>query len=138
MDLQSLTIMGALKSRMGWLSQNQRVISENVANSDTPNYMAQRLEAQSFSKLVNYLSVQSSGKVEGPDGVSRPISMSRGRDLAPTYEDKDAPISPTGNSVELEEEMLRLADNQLEYGLITEIYKKNKGLLTAAMGRRGI
>ena len=136
MDLTTFPIMGALKSRMGWLNQNQRIISENVANSDTPKYMAMRLENQNFAGVVEFLDKRATAA--GIQRPERPVSSSRGDDVAPSYVDEDAPISPTGNSVVLEEEMIRLADTQLEYGLITEIYKKNKNLLTAAMGRRGI
>lgn len=138
MDLASLPIMGALGDRMSWLNQRQRLISENVANADTPNYMSQRLKNQDFSSLVDFYGSRSGGSVQRPEAVARPISSMRGANEADRYQDKEAMVSPTGNSVELEEEMLRLADTQLEYGLVAEMYKKNKQLLTAAMGRRGI
>ena len=38
MDLGDIPLFAMLKSRLGYLSDRQRVIAENVANADTPGY----------------------------------------------------------------------------------------------------
>ena len=40
MFLGDSPIFSMMKERMYWLSDRQRVIAENVANADTPNYIA--------------------------------------------------------------------------------------------------
>jgi flagellar basal-body rod protein FlgB len=45
-------------------------------------------------------------------------------------------VTPSGNSVVLEEQMMKLAENQMEYRLVTNLYKKNVSLLKMALGRR--
>ena len=143
MDMQDLPLLTALKKRMGWLTKNQRVISENLANADTPGFRANRLEAQQFSTLLSDVHANRVGgnQLSGAERAERAARgglTNRPKDEAQTREDKEAVISPTGNSVVLEEEMLKLADTQLEYGLVVELYKKNAGLMRIALGRRGI
>ncbi len=41
MDLDNIGVLTLMKRRMHWLAQNQKVISGNVANADTPHYQAQ-------------------------------------------------------------------------------------------------
>lgn len=143
MDLTSIPLMAALKKRMQWLHTNQSVLSQNVANADTPGYKAQRLEKQDFSGLVDDLSDA------GSDGAARPSGASRMRTTSDRHmaaggsagstpdveDDKDGEESPTGNSVVLEEEMIKVADNQMQYGMVVNLYKKNMGLLKVAMGK---
>ena len=143
MDLTSIPLMAALKKRMQWLHANQSVLSQNVANADTPGYRAQRLEKQDFSGLVDDLSST------GGAGAMRTASATRMQatnarhmaagggtaDKADIQDDKDGEQGPTGNTVVLEEEMLKVADNQMQYGMVVNLYKKNVGLLKTALGK---
>ena len=36
MDIGKLGLFANMKEKMGWLSQNQETIAQNIANSDTP------------------------------------------------------------------------------------------------------
>ncbi|WP_262695375.1 flagellar basal body rod protein FlgB [Kordiimonas aquimaris] len=141
MDLTSIPLMAAMKKRMQWLHSNQSVLSQNVANADTPGYKGQKLERQDFSGLVDDLSGSSkSVKPSMNMRASQAGHMTAGggmADKADIVEDKDAEESPTGNTVVLEEEMIRVADNQMEYGMMVNLYKKNMGLLKIALGRGG-
>jgi flagellar basal-body rod protein FlgB len=145
MDLTSIPLMGALKKRMQWLHANQNVLSQNVANADTPGYKAQRLEKQDFSGLVDDLSSAQSGRGSQPSGATRMratndrhMAVGGGTGNKPDIKEaKDGEESPTGNSVVLEEEMIKVADNQMQYGVVVNLYKKNVGLLKLAMGKGG-
>ena len=48
MDITEIPLFAMLKSRMGYLTERQRVIAQNVANADTPNYLPQDLKPYSF------------------------------------------------------------------------------------------
>ncbi|GHF27054.1 flagellar basal body rod protein FlgB [Kordiimonas sediminis] len=142
MDLNSIPLMSALKQRMSYLSKNQALISQNVANADTPGYHAQEAEKQDFSSLIQSLE----GKSRRASGV-KPFVMKAThpahlgaqqgqqelstRDVAEYEENKD------GNAVVLENEMIKLADNQMQYGLAVNLYKKNLGLMKIAIGKGG-
>ena len=43
-----LPIMAALRTRMQWHQERQRVLAENVANSDTPNFKPRELVEPKF------------------------------------------------------------------------------------------
>lgn len=143
MDLTSIPLMAALKKRMQWLHGNQSVLSQNIANADTPGYKAQELEKQDFSGLVNELSSAEKGM---RTSAAAKLRTTDARHMAPgganagvpdAKDLKDGEESPTGNSVVLEEEMMKVADNQMQYGMVVNLYKKNMGLLKIAMGKGG-
>lgn len=139
MDISSIPLMAALKERMRWLHSNQSVLSQNVANADTPGYKTQQLEKQDFSGLVDELS-----NVKQASAMR--MNTTRSGHMAPggaqasdlhVRDEKDLEENPQGNSVVLEEEMMKVADNQMEYGMVVNLYKKNMGLLKIAMGKGG-
>jgi flagellar basal-body rod protein FlgB len=43
---------------------------------------------------------------------------------------------PTGNAVSLEEEMLKVAQNQMDHQAAATLYAKSLGLVKAAIGKR--
>ena len=145
MSLNDIPIMSALVKRMKWLNQNQAVITQNIANADTPGYKPKKIEPQNFSAMV--ASVTGSKSPTGSPGAGRSggsladvqvtdvASLNQGAQSFAETNDTVRETSPTGNAVVLEEEMMKLADNQMQYGLITNLYKKNIGLLRAAMGK---
>ncbi len=141
MDVSSIPIMAALKKRMQWLNGNQTVISENIANADTPGYTNKELEKQDFSRLVSGLSNE-----KAPPASSAGLKTTNVRHIGGAgsmngqpnvKEAKDGEESLNGNSVVLEDEMIKLADNQMEYGMAVNLYKKNMRLLKIAMGKGG-
>jgi len=141
MDVSSIPIMAALKKRMHWLNTNQSVLSENVANADTPGYRNKELEKQDFSNLLSGMNAGTEVKSNASQmktsnarhfGAGGSASVS-----ADVKETKGSEEALNGNSVVLEEEMLKLADNQMEYGMAVNLYKKNMRLLKIAMGKGG-
>ncbi len=145
MDLTSIPLMAALKKRMQWLHSNQSALSQNIANADTPGYKAQELDKQDFSGLVDDLS-SAGGATKMRSAAATGMRANRAGHMGPggggadDVQMKDAKgreESPTGNTVVLEEEMLKVADNQMQYGMVVNLYKKNIGLLKTAMGKGG-
>jgi flagellar basal-body rod protein FlgB len=113
--------------QMKFLSQRDRVISENIANADTPKYQPKEL------------------KKKGKKGVD--ISMSR---THPSHMDVDSSpvdfeltkaevleIKPNGNSVTLENELMKKSENAMRLMESTNLYNKSRGMLkTAVMGNK--
>jgi len=138
MDVDSIPIFAALKKRMNWLNQNQAIISENIANADTPNYSSKVLSRQDFSGLVDTMATGNGGATIGASpatGASGAAGGGSTKMMASVGTDRDAEKTLSGNSVLLEQEMLKLANNQMEYGMVVNLYKKNIGLLKMALGR---
>ncbi|HYM30642.1 MAG TPA: flagellar basal body rod protein FlgB [Candidatus Cybelea sp.] len=135
MDLNKLPVFAALKRQMDWLNERQRVIAENIANADTPGYKPHDLKEPSFSDL---LSQQGGGKLVpvatnamhlGPSGAQ---SGSFREDVQRRTEE----TTPTGNAVNLEQEMVKLAEAQVDYTTASSLYKKHLGLIMIALGKK--
>lgn len=138
MDLNDIPLMNALTRKMDWLNRRQRVISTNVANADTPNYRAKDIEPQSFRDLLDKAPreraparprlIKTHAAHMGPGGASATV---------PSGEKFDRPYegAPNGNNVILEEQVMKMAETQTEYGLMINLYRKHVGLLRASLGR---
>jgi flagellar basal-body rod protein FlgB len=48
----------------------------------------------------------------------------------------DFEVRPTGNAVNLEDEMLKVAANQMDYQAATALYARGLGLIKTALGKR--
>ncbi len=135
MDLAKIPLFAALGKRMEWLNQRQKVLAENVANANTPNYRSSDLAPQSFRDLLKGAGggrlvpvATSSGHLGG---------VPRGAGAMTTTRDKVIEISPTGNAVQIEEQMMKVAETQADYTMTTNLYRKHLNMLKTAIGRAG-
>jgi len=135
MDLDNIGILKAITRRMDWIGERQRVLAENVANADTPNFKPRDLKQVNFSELLRGnsqkmgLKVTAAGHFPAAGGAGAEHWRSQKTDT--TYE-----VAPNGNAVNLEEQMMRLAENQADHNLMTNLYRKQVGLLRKALGPR--
>jgi len=142
MDLGDIPLFAMLKSRLGYLSDRQRVIAENVANANTPGYQAQDLKPFNFQAQVQAASVAAGSVAAGPAGplaVSRPGHMqppgaTRG---AKAVKAADSERTLDRNGVVLEDEMIKLTDTRMDYDAAVGFYQKSMSLLKMAVRRPG-
>lgn len=132
MPISDIPILSMLRSRMQWGQARQEVLAENVANADTPNYRARDIAAPDFSRE---LSVVSSVWLERTD--PNHIAGPSGGGDSPFATDKSAryDIRPRGNSVSHEDEMMKVAANQMDYEAVTSMYTHSLGLIKIAIDR---
>ncbi|MBI1239844.1 MAG: hypothetical protein GC199_10945 [Alphaproteobacteria bacterium] len=138
MDLFDIPVLNVLRQKMAWLSARQSVIAENVANTNTPGFQAQDLEDLPFEDI---LEAHERGDARREDSFNRhSAAAATRRTQAMTFERIDAPgtqTSPNGNSVVLEEQMLKISETQLDYAAATGLYRKALNMLRlAAVGNR--
>ncbi len=131
MDLNSITLFQALQKRMEWLNQRQKVLAENIANADTPGYRPRDLKQPSFRELLNAQKPKFAAKTTQANHIA--TGTERPEYKAPkqrhTYEE-----APDGNAVSLEEQMLKVAENRIDYELTVNLYRKQVGLIKTAIG----
>src|SRR5256886_12371570 len=48
MSINDLTVLSALRTKMQWHQERQRVLAENISNSDTPNFKPRDLVEPKF------------------------------------------------------------------------------------------
>ncbi len=124
MNPTDLPLFGLLDRRIAWLDARQGVLSQNVANADTPGYAARDLP--SFARAL-------SGASLAPAVTSdRHISPTAGGTAARKLASEKA---PDGNGVRLDEQLTRIADTDTAHELATTLYRKYLGLFRTAIGK---
>jgi len=131
MDLHDLPLLSLLRERMTWLNQRQDVLSQNVANADTPRYVARDLKALDFDQMVS--GAQSGTKMMTTNARHIAITASHGGKFE-DHETPDQESSPNGNAVSLEVEMIKVADTQAQYAAAANLYSKAVRMMKTAIG----
>jgi flagellar basal-body rod protein FlgB len=122
-DLNSIGLFRTASERMKWLSTRQQVISENVANADTPGYKA---------KEVDPFDIQLS-RARGLQAThEKHISHSRGGEYAVREATDHWGESPNGNTVSLEQQTIKAAETAEDYQAAVNVYKKSLQLMKMA------
>ncbi len=133
MAITDLPVFQALRTKMQWHQARQKVLAENVANADTPGFHSRDLREVSFTNTLKgsraqYVrqAVTNEGHMQArsQDGPNRPQKVG-------SFE-----ITPEGNSVVLEEQMMKVTANQMDYQAATSIYARGLGVIKTALGKR--
>ncbi|MFZ4761487.1 MAG: flagellar basal body rod protein FlgB [Alphaproteobacteria bacterium] len=131
MNVESLNLIRQLGQKMNWLDQRQRLLSENIANANTPGY-----QPRDLAKFEPEKSTLSTMPVEktNPKHIQSPAHK-----MAALIKEERKPydVTPSGNSVVLEDQMRMSAENAVDHQAITQIYRKQMNLLKTAIGRGG-
>jgi flagellar basal-body rod protein FlgB len=132
MAVADLPLVSMLKTRLHWHQTRQKLLAENVANADTPGFQPKDLRAPSFSASG---SAASAGvAVERTSAAHLALAAARPGENA--YGAKPFEVTPSGNAVNLEDEMLKVSQNQSDYQLAASLYAKSLQMLRTAVGRK--
>jgi len=136
MAITDIPILSMLRTRLQWAQERQRVLSENVANADTPKYRGRDLAAPKFDtpSQVTPTAVSSVSLTRTESGHLGGMGIS-GSAFRTESKDKFE-IRPTGNAVNLEDEMMKVAANQMDYQAVTALYTRSLNLMKTALGKR--
>lgn len=132
MPISDVPIFTMLRTRMHWAQERQRVLAENVANADTPRFRPRDLAPLDFGRTAARpaglaLARTNPAHLGGASGESGVFATQR----EGHYE-----IRPAGNAVSLEDEMMKVAANQMDYQAATSLYSRSLALLKTALGKR--
>jgi flagellar basal-body rod protein FlgB len=130
MDASSSTdLVSLLLQKMGYLNQKQAVVAQNVANADTPGYKAHELAPFTFGDALTQAANVNLATTD-PRHIL-PASMSGVN--AKTVESKSYETTLSGNSVNLEQQMMEVSKTAVEYKEITSIYHRIGQLFNIAL-----
>jgi flagellar basal-body rod protein FlgB len=132
MDLNKIPLLKMITTQMDWLNQRQKVLSQNIANADTPDYIARDLAPLDFADLARGQTRKLKMDVSSPSHIADPNNRDG------TYrdkKDKSFTSEPSGNGVVLEEQAMLVSQTQVDYELMTRLYRKHVGMLRTALGR---
>ena len=135
MAITDIPIFSMLRTRLQYSQERQRVLAENVANADTPNYRARDLKAPKFPDPTEIApaTVSSVSLVRTENGH---IAQFGGNSNFDTNQKNSYEVRPTGTAVNLEDEMIKVADNQTDFQAASALYTRSLGLLKVALGKR--
>lgn len=131
MTVANLPLFDMLKTRMGWLQQRQKVLAQNVAQADTPGYRARDLTPLDFKSYLQPQARSAALAVTSPAHIAG-TGNAGGFGTART---QTVEVRPNGNAVELESEMMKVAQNQIDYQTATSLYSRSLGLIKTAIGK---
>jgi len=130
MSISDLPILSMLRTRMQWHQARQGVLAENVANADTPRFRPHDLVPPDMS---------------AKEGVGRPLALAgtspahlqaTGGSAFASRSENAYQVRPSGNAVSLEEEMIKVAANQMDYQAAAALYSRSLALIKTALGKR--
>jgi flagellar basal-body rod protein FlgB len=134
MSINDLPALAVLRTKMQWHQERQRVLAENVSNSNTPNFKPRDLVEPKFD--------DNGANATGSAGSLPVLRTSQGHistsGAEPGFDQNRRTgfqTRPAGNAVSLEEEMLRVSANQMDYAAATSLYSKSLHLLKTAIGK---
>ena len=135
MNTSAIPLLDMLRERMSYLNARQDVLSQNVANADSPGYSARDLKPMSFDDMMKHInSGRSDTSLTTTDPHHIPLSQGQESEFAGA-DSPDIEASPNGNTVSLEQEMIKVSDTQAQYQAATSIYAKALQMMRTAIGQ---
>ncbi|MCZ4345899.1 flagellar basal body rod protein FlgB [Devosia neptuniae] len=133
MGLMNMPVFTALADKMRWHQTRQGLLAENVANAETPGYRGRDLKQFNYAEIngaFSSASVTTSATQPMHFSVGGQADSAFGAQQMANFE-----ITPEGNGVSLEDEMMKVTTNMMDYQAATGLYQKSIKVLRTALGR---
>lgn len=135
MDLQSLKLFKAATTKMDWAAQRQKVLAQNIANTDTPDYKPKDLKKLDFKSMlreeVTPVKVARTNSAHLKGTIPEQDEF-RSRTLLKSFEE-----APDGNEVVIEEQMQKVGDTRSQYNTAVTLMQSSMKMLRMALGKGG-
>jgi flagellar basal-body rod protein FlgB len=130
-----LNNISLLHSALNASSLRQQVISNNIANAETPGYKAKKVVFEDI--LKQHLTAQSSFVGTRTDARHLSIGNSTGNPLPMIVETTQTIMNNNGNNVDIDQEMTEMGKNALWYNTLSQqVNSEFQRLSIAITGRR--
>ena len=116
--------------RLRWLERRQTVLAQNVANADTPGYVA-----RDVSSFATALASSQTVTVTDPRHMGGSGSVG---DAMALRERRSQDVAPNGNSVSLDEQAIRIADTDQAHALAMNLHRRWIALVRSTLSSRGV
>lgn len=127
MAFDSIPLFSMLRSRLGYLTQRERIVAENVANSDTPGFSPSDLKPFTLPNASAGLKLATTTTNAAHLGGMKRISSSYAAIKTP-----DSETTLDGNQVVLEEQMMKMNEARMNYDAAIGFYQKSMNLMRMA------
>ena len=135
LNLPDIPIFSILRERMAWLNQRQSVLSENVANADTPGFVARDLKPLDFQQEMQSAAQSRIAGLTVTNPRHIAAQTTAGDSDFNVTDTPDVEANPNGNAVSLEQEMIKVSDTQMQFQAAANLYGKAMSLMKTAIGQ---
>ncbi|MFT8246727.1 flagellar basal body rod protein FlgB [Roseomonas sp. BN140053] len=123
--------MALAEERLRWLDRRQGVLAGNIANADTPGYRPRDLSP--FAQVLAQRTAPALAQT-----AAGHLSPAGGSGAARARPDRRASeVAPDGNAVSIDEQALKVADNETAHQLATGLHRSFLNMFRTALGRGG-
>lgn len=136
MDIKNIALFQAMGAKMNYLSTRQGVLAQNIANADTPEYRPRDLTEVDFGAVLQEVTGSKKVRIQ----QTNPNHMMPGGNIGNPDERKSRmtyEVAPADNAVIIEEQMIKATQTTMDYNLMTNLMRKNVGMIQTALGRQG-
>jgi flagellar basal-body rod protein FlgB len=126
---ENVEILNLAEGRARHAASRQAVVASNIANSDTPGYRAQ--DVSSFDEAYRGASARNAGMRATRPGHIQDVSPM----TSTVTMDVGGEASPNGNTVSLEQEMVRSVEAQRDHTRSVTVYQSALTVLRTSVGR---
>lgn len=131
MDTSSLKAFSLMQQKLRYMSERQRIIAQNIANANTPGYKTKDVKMD-FGDMVSAKSNTVKLAVTNSKHI-QPNKPSGGTKFT-LIEPDTSEMTPNGNNVVMEDELMKMQGNNLDYQTTTELYRKMAKMMRTALG----
>ncbi|MEM1313061.1 MAG: FlgB family protein [Pseudomonadota bacterium] len=128
-----LQLLNLAEALAGYASARQTLIARNVAHADTPGWRAQ--------DLTDFADTYVAREARADGLAFRPAATRPGHAGLPEGAGAEAQAStvaglaaPNGNTVSLEDQMVRAAQTRLQHEMALGVWRKSMDILRASLG----
>lgn len=127
MRMEDKTIQ-ALAASLKLRQMRQEILSTNIANADTPDYKAKRVDFE--AALQRALDVDENMSMLTDDDGHFDVGNGGFNNLEPEiYDDPNGIVSEDGNTVDRDAELAKMAENKVLYDSAVKLLNKKLGML---------
>lgn len=134
--LDALPLLDRLSFMANHAGARHRLLAENIAQANTPGYRAHDLAP--FAEMMARDAPGAAPGTVTAARMTRPGHADAAQSSVPSAfvpREIDAPAAPNGNSVIVEEQMLRAAEAESQHRLALRLYAKSAELMRLGLGR---
>ncbi len=136
MTTDSISLFQAMNAKMNYLAARQKVISQNISNANTPNFQGSDIQAPKFDKVLENITHKKAAIGIETTNAGH-ISPSNNTHYDPKKQRQTFEMSPDRNAINVEEQMVKANDVQMNYNLMLNLYGSNMDMMRTAIGKRG-
>lgn len=127
MDVGNDKTLQALALAMNYRQMRQKVISSNIANQETPGYKAKKLEFE--ESLARALDLDKTNSLQTNEDQHYNVGGGGLGNVEPEiFENPNDEVNDDGNSVNVDEEMAQMAENELMFDAAVQLMNKKLAL----------